>query len=147
MGSGILRLGEPSSSGTRFQAVDSGAKARDQVRLSDISTLDRAISEFALDNKRYPDIVDIPRTSTSLPGGNSGPFESAYAGWIDEDLSAYIPKLPVDPINDVSYFYSYQHNATSYELNARLESLEEYMENDGGNNVGLYEIGNNLTLL
>lgn len=88
-------------------------------------------------------------------------------GWIPVDLgslagSSPISNLPVDPlnsmntasvtINDYVYRYACGINPTSFEINARLESMtytsDDNMHlNDGGDNDGLYEIGTNLRIL
>ena len=41
--------------------AEQSKKARDNIRLSDMSILERSISEFVLDNKRYPDQVNVLR--------------------------------------------------------------------------------------
>ena len=68
-------------------------KARDEKRLSDISLIDRAINEFLLDNKRYPDQTDSLRQSNILPLGSPG-LNNANLGWIYDDFSRYTPNLP-----------------------------------------------------
>ncbi len=120
-------------------------KSRDEKRLSDLSVIDRVISEFVLDNKRYPD-QEILRKSNTLPAGSTD-VAHANLGWIYDDLSAYNSMLPTDPLNDGDYYYSYFHNSTGYEINARLEILTDEMLNDGGNDLNLYEVGNNLNLI
>jgi hypothetical protein len=55
--------------------------------------------------------------------------------------------MPIDPINDPTYYYSYFQNGSGYELNARLEFSPDLMQNDGGNDPDMYEIGNNLLLI
>ncbi len=122
------------------------AKARDNRRLTDISTLDRVINEYLLDYGDFPDLFDVLRDSTTLPGGSISVDNSA-AGWIDEDLSEYTSHLPIDPVNDATYRYYYYHDDTSYELNATLENLLEYAQEDGGDDPARYEVGNNLTLV
>lgn len=126
--------------------LDQLKKGRDRKRLSDISTLDRAISEFALDEKRYPDQIDTLRKSNVLPTGSSN-VSNANLGWIYDNLSRYTPSLPIDPVNDSTYHYSYTHNGKSYELNAKMEYLTNEMQNDGGNDPLNYEQGNNLKLI
>ena len=127
---------------TMFQS-----RARDEKRLGDLSILDRAINEYMLDNASYPDTVDTTRYSTSLPLNNVGPFENPFDGWIDVNMSLYLVRLPTDPINDVTYRYTYRHTQYGYELNAVLEEQVDYMSTDGGNNNSLYELGNDLTIL
>lgn len=115
--------------------ADQLKKARDNKRLSDLSVLDRVINDFRLDNGRYPDLSGVIRQSTDV-----------YP-WIIDDLAGYTPKIPVDPANDASYFYSYIHNGNSYELNAVLETLTDTASDDGGDDDGVYELGNDLSLL
>lgn len=124
-------------------------KAQDEKRLSDISMLERAINEYLVDNGNYPDEANVTRISTTLPPGSPGSLASSTAGWINQDLSRYVARLPLDPINDGNYYYSYRHTVNAYELNARLEYLTEYAVNsyDGGNDDALFEAGNNLTIL
>ncbi len=122
-------------------------KARDEKRLSDISSLERIVNEYKIDNGVYPDDADALRISTALPPGNAGPLQSTTLGWIKADLSAYNTKLPTDPKNDATYFYSYQQSGPTYELNARLEHLVELSQNDGGNDPDVYEVGDDLTII
>lgn len=121
-------------------------KSRDEKRMTDISTLDRAINEFLLDQKRYPDLEDVIRTSTSLPVGSTA-LNNSNLGWILDDLSPYLDKQPTDPLNNEQFFYTYTHSTMSYEINAKLEFFIDAMVNDGGNDSNLYEIGNNLNLI
>jgi type II secretory pathway pseudopilin PulG len=123
------------------------AKARDEKRLSDISLLERVINEYRIDNGFYPDEADALRVSTSLPPDNIGPLQSTTSGWIKEDLSEYNAKLPTDPTNDATYFYSYQHNGYAYEINANFEQLIEFAQNDGGDDPAVYEVGDDLTII
>ncbi len=121
-------------------------RARDNKRFSDLNLLDRTINEYVLDTGFYPDSDDVLRDSTTLPAGNSA-LDSALGGWIDEDISDYTSRLPLDPINDSTYLYSYYHDESSYELNAVLEYFDEFALDDGGNDPDVYEIGNNLSLI
>ncbi len=41
----------------------------------------------------------------------------------------------------------YMHTPSSYEINVVLEFLVEQAQNDGGNDPGVYETGNDLTLI
>lgn len=123
------------------------ARGRDEKRFSDMSLLDRAINEYKMDVASYPDVGNTTRISTSLPSGNSGPLVDSTDGWIDVNLSQYATKLPIDPINDENFYYSYRHTQFSYEINAILEHYTEEMVNDGGDDNGVYELGNDLTIL
>lgn len=122
------------------------AETRDLKRISDIAVLDRVMSEFFLDNERYPDASDLLRTSTSLPTGGIS-LGNSNGGWILENVSTYTSHLPIDPLNDEIYFYSYYHESYTYELNARLEAQLDAAQNDGGNDPDVYEIGNYLELI
>jgi len=122
------------------------AKARDNRRISDITLLDRVINEYLLDYSDYPDLFDVLRDSTSLPGTGIS-LDNSSAGWIDEDLSEYTSHLPIDPINDSTYRYFYYHDDSGYELNAVMEFLTGEAANDGGNDATRLEMGNNLTLI
>jgi len=123
------------------------AKSRDNKRMTDITTLDRALSEYVLDHGAYPDAVNTLRTSTTLPQGQTGPLQNVSSGWIVADFSKYLSALPTDPINNVTYFYSYSHTNSGYELNATVEFYTTDAQNDGGNSATMYEIGNDLTIL
>ena len=126
--------------------VEKKQKARDNKRLSDISLLDRVINEYLLDYGDHPDLFDVLRDSTSLPG-TSVSLDNSAAGWIDEDLSEYTSHLPIDPINDATYRYYYYHEDNSYEINAVMEYLTDEATNDGGNDDTRLEMGNDLTLI
>lgn len=122
------------------------AKARDQKRLSDLQTIERIISEFRLDNGVYPDLESVLRMSDILPAGRTN-LTDPRSGWIVADLIEYNTKLPIDPINDPTYHYSYMHQDDVYEINARLEALTEEMANDRGNDPTIFEIGTDLSLI
>jgi type II secretory pathway pseudopilin PulG len=130
-----------------FRPVDLKKRARDNKRLGDISTLDRIINEYKLDNGTYPDLPDILRQSNHLPTVTSLSLASATKGWIDANVTEYNSMLPIDPLNDDTYYYSYQHNDSGYELNAQLEVFTDQMIEDLGNDPDRYEIGNILTIM
>lgn len=119
----------------------------DNRRISDLQTLERAILEYRSVNDTYPDIPYVVRTSNALPSGNMGPTVQANEGWIDDDLSEFIVKLPIDPSNEYPFIYYYVHDGFTYELNAVLELSAEQMQNDGGSDDSKYEIGSNLNLI
>lgn len=121
-------------------------KTRDTKRLADLAVLDRAINEFQLDSKSYPDSGSVLRSSHILPPGNTA-LENSASGWIAQDFSAYMSKMPTDPINDGDYHYAYFSNGSTYEINARLEYYLEKSQDDGGNDSEVFEDGNNLLLI
>ena len=75
------------------------------------------------------------------------------SGWVGVNFglvsggTAPLSSLPVDPTNDVLHFYSYRRssvaNATTYEINARLESEKQglKMGEDGGNKNNCGSVG------
>ena len=121
-------------------------KARDSKRITDIVVLEQAVNEYVLANKSYPGSLNTLRISNVLPVGSTS-LQNADDGWIGADLSAFTSRMPTDPTNDATYHYSYYHNNTSFELNAKLEILTSEMTNDGGNDPNTYEVGNNLLLI
>ncbi len=122
------------------------SKSRDQKRLSDLQTLERIVTEFRLDNGAYPDTESVTRYSNVLPTGRTNLTDSR-SGWIVADLIEYNTRLPIDPVNDDTYRYSYRHNDDVFELNTRLEVLNDLMSQDNGNDPNLYEKGSDLTLI
>jgi type II secretory pathway pseudopilin PulG len=125
---------------------DQRKRARDLKRLSDLLYLEDAILQYREINGILPDNDLTLRISTELPTGNSGPLQSSTSGWLLGDFSDVADILPIDPINDDEYFYSYYRDGPDYELNLSLELLDKG-ESDGGNDSSVYESGSLLTLL
>jgi len=121
-------------------------KARDVKRFSDLTKIERAINEYRMANGKYPGFAGVTVISTTLPPGATQ-LQSSSRGWINGDISAFMEMLPTDPINDLGCYYSYTHDDTSYELNARLEYYSDKMTGDGGNDPTAYEVGTNLLLM
>ncbi len=121
-------------------------RSRDEKRVSDLSVIDRAIVEYKVDNGTLPDDADTLRTSLVLPTGSTD-LSNAATGWISENLSTYLTKLPIDPLNESTYFYSYMHDGDTYEINATFEFDFDTTTDDGGNDPTVYELGDNLTLI
>lgn len=145
-------------------------RSRDATRLTDLSNLRQAIDIAVQEATNSAASVlcsggTAPCTEDSSPlGANSRKTDGT--GWVKVNLSSQksvsVPTLPVDPVNDAGYHYSYKSDGKSYELNARLESEQQKgkMDTDGGNcdstndtgapagvNKGKYEVGSDLTLL
>lgn len=76
----------------------SRAKARDARRIEDVRKIALALEQYTADNGDYP-VVAFARSNTKT-----------NSAWLvlEEKLSPYIAKLPVDPINDSSFYYQYQ---------------------------------------
>ena len=145
------------------------AQARDAQRISDLTTLNSAIT-FYLANVSNPTwtgcgtIVctfsgNIPGTSTAC-GSTSSSTVVTGSGWVPIQFSAITPsspigREPVDPTNDTTYKYAYNCSSTasSWELVGRMQSTKyttgsnNVQSNDGGNNTSNYEIGTDLSLI
>jgi len=125
------------------------AQTRDKKRISDISTLERIVVESKVDSQTYPGTPNTTYYSNILPSGSLGPLSKISQGWLGNSsgLTVYNSKLPLDPLNNSTYRYVYRHNGASYEINAVLEAETSLMGSDGGDDVNVYELGNDLTLL
>jgi prepilin-type N-terminal cleavage/methylation domain-containing protein len=145
-------------------------QGRDSTRISDLANINSALSLYLVD-------VSTPSMGTSAncyahaSSGNActtGRFSGTVSavtstsqavngtGWIPVNLSAIssgspLPRYPIDPTNDTTYFYAYRPSATTtglYEINAKLESSKytNQAQNDGGSSVTIYEVGTDLSL-
>lgn len=129
-------------------------KSRDSARLSDLDSIHKAMSLALADS-------EITLTDTSAcTDCNSVDGSQAVdgTGWIQFTIPAgktglvkYLPILPRDPTNDqaLTLQYSYGSDASAYELNAVLESVDNAskMSTDGGDNANAYELGTAYTIL
>lgn len=133
--------------------VELTKRGRDATRLSDLANLQQAI------NITVQEATGSSVLCNGTPGA-CGPFNSKDGtravngtGWVSVDLTKQkaisIPVLPVDPVNDATYNYSYQSDGASYEIDAVLESdqQKDKMTNDGGDNPNKYEVGTKLTII
>jgi prepilin-type N-terminal cleavage/methylation domain-containing protein len=130
-----------------YNPLEGRARARDNKRINDIFVLERIITEYHLDTGGYPDAPDTLRNSHELPSASTISPDNSQSGWIEQDLRNYSTFLPLDPINDANYHYSYVHNGETYELNVKMELAVSEMSNDGGDDTGTYEVGTNLSLI
>lgn len=133
------------------------AKARDSQRLTDLGTIQSAISLTLATATNTSNIFNDPGPLITLPNAAPCGFGSTNcraatsttlraidgSGWVSFDFTRNsggpaITNLPIDPLNSGNYFYAYMANKSfgTYELNARLESEAERgkMETDGGDN-------------
>lgn len=119
-------------------------KARDTKRVSELSLLTEAISEYKLKNGAYPGTLNKLYTSDFA---YASPVNNSNYGWIEADLSPFIQLQYIDPINKDGNIYSYFHNETDFELNAILEFKKDIMVTDKGNNDIKFELGTDLELI
>ncbi len=160
-------------------------QARDSQRISDLGTIRTALSFYlsdvlspaqnALGNSSTCYISTAPGVGTTTAGcgrmasGDTTIVSTTAAnankvdgtGWIKTNFSAIstgapFGTLPIDPVNNATYFYSYATNAYpnfQFEIDADMESTRyassgpsDVESTDGGDNVGVYEVGTDLAL-
>lgn len=146
-------------------------RSRDAARLSDLSNLQQAINVGVQESTSSGSAailcfnISAPCTESTYPLGASA-RKSDGTGWVKVNLSTQksvsVPTLPVDPLNDNDYHYTYKSDGNAWEIDTRLESDQQKakMDNDGGDcdssndtgapsgvNKGRYEVGSNLTLI
>lgn len=152
-------------------------QARDSNRISDMATLNSALALYLADGgttlassyttcyatapgallgqcggrftaANYPSMVTSTSRVVTGTGWIAGPnFSSISSG-------SPLAILPIDPVNDATYYYAYAATSTNsvYELNANLESTRytsgtsNQENNDGGNTTTLYEVGTKLDM-
>lgn len=132
-------------------------QSRDSVRLADVTNLKLAISVASQE-------ATASGQDVLCSGGAAPCAESSQpvivstrkvdgTGWVKANLTAQksvtMSTLPVDPLNNAAYYYSYKSDGSTWEINATLES-DKYkgkMSTDGGDNDNVYEDGSNLKLI
>ena len=160
-------------------------QARDSQRVSDMATMKSAISLYLADVSNLAVTAlgssstcymssATAATTTAGCGGRMATSDTTNVtttaanaasttggGWIKIDFSgissgAPIGSLPIDPVNNAVYFYSYATNASpnyQFEINSDMESTRyaasgtsDVESTDGGTNTAVYEVGTSLSL-
>jgi prepilin-type N-terminal cleavage/methylation domain-containing protein len=145
--------------------AETNARARDSKRLTDLQTLQSAITIVGQEVAGLVQCVGIAQ-GTACRGDSTQASNGTLVngtGWVKIDLTQVAPNsgsivqiasLPVDPVNTTGatgyrYVYCSTNTATpTWEVFTRLEagSNATKMANDGGASGSYYEIGTNLTL-
>ena len=127
-------------------------KSRDSKRLSDIDSLVKAVNLALADGEITLEATGACDDCTSNTGDRTL-LGDGYVKYVippnKTGLSKFIPTLPIDPLNDATYYYTFGSTLTDFEVNVILEHTDNRtkMEDDGGNNVGAYEMGTSLTII
>ncbi len=135
-------------------------QSRDTARLSDLTSLNNALNVAVQEASSSGASVLCTGTTAPCSGtSNTTPQSTARkadgTGWVKVNLSGQrsvsVPTLPADPVNDSTYHYTYTTNSAGdkWEINAVLESqkFQTKMENDGGDNPAVYEVGSDYSIL
>ncbi len=153
-------------------------EARDNQRISDIKNIEKAITLININNPHFSELdyassntiyLSLPDTSStcgswlsqlpSLPPPwkyhcSSNPTNVDGTGWIpilfSNNAFLNLSKLPIDPINNGLYYYTFVVGA-GYELTVLLErsnkkGVNSISDNDGGTSPYIYEVGSNKNL-
>ncbi len=147
-------------------------QARDSNRINDLTNLKSAISLYLVDvptptlatstNNCYAHVSSSLASCTAVRFAagttvitTSSQSVSSGLGWVPINFTSIsggspIAALPIDPINNATYFYAYKADTANltFELNADLES-SKYIQGgpndrestDGGSSAGLFEVG------
>lgn len=139
-------------------------QGRDSARISDLSAINSAIALYLAD---YSNATTSGNAYCSATTTQSLPFTSCNervastsvdgSGWVDINFNQVsvgspLSKLPLDPVNNASFFYAFKTNSTAltFEIDAKMESTKygtttatNVMQNskDGGNQPYWYEVG------
>ncbi len=138
------------------------ARSRDSQRLSDITTIRKAIdATMAMDaNKKLPVCrKSSDQTKCSSAGAETNTAKrSAKNGWIPFDMSEFLATLPVDPMNgqkmvnaagdEVTAYYFYRSDGSTYKIATYMEDPSNLVkaQSDGGTDPELFETGTGMTL-
>lgn len=131
-------------------------RGRDAARLTDLADLQNAINIAVQDATGSGAVAILCHPAGVYPCSGQSHVDSRASngtGWVKSDLSSQksvsLPTLPIDPINNTTFHYTYCADNDAWEINAVLESDQQKgrMASDGGNESDRYEVGSNLTLI
>ena len=132
-------------------------KSRDAARLTDIASVRKAIDLVTTGGST---LSSSSCTVLTPCGSLSGTRNPDGTGWLNVDLSKYLPTLPIDPkAADGSFTdalgvlvpaeYQFANDGSYYLLRIHLESSANALlySTDVGRSDSWYEVGTKLTLL
>ncbi|NTU69345.1 prepilin-type N-terminal cleavage/methylation domain-containing protein [bacterium] len=95
------------------------------------------------DSRRKSDLKTIYTSLTNYADDNNGNYPANTAALVPN----YMAQVPTDPQTSVAYPYAVSAAGTEFEINATLENQNDTDDNnDGGNAVGTYEVGDDPSL-
>ena len=108
---------------------------RDARRVSDITQISRALELYWLEHDGYPSETwcdsSLGSQNTACPASEGDWSETSFIH--TALVPDYIPDLPIDPINNDTYYYTYEPIAagSDYCLGAQLENGERFRKFNG----------------
>lgn len=94
------------------------ASMRDAQRLSDISVMRAALSQYWLDKATYPESGGV---ELGMPGTNTDVFGSAgFAGAADSSQTLYLQRVPTGPRS--GEYYRYKGSSSGYSIRFKTET-------------------------
>ena len=140
-------------------------QARDSNRISDLVSIDKALSLYFYDAAPTSFTATTTCTyGTTFPGlgvstcATNSSASTTGSGWVPVNLDAIssgapLSHLPIDPVNNSDNYYAIKVSSTvgKYKLEANMESAKysnggsaDTESVDGGNNPSWYEVGTSL---
>lgn len=126
---------------TAMVAFNNARKSsRDTIRIANVQTIQKALEMYYDEHKTYPKTTDY---GESTPTGNPDCKDGFDCSYEDQDgdgkyfldvleEEGFLPKVPLDPINNTTYYYRYFYYTGTGERNGcekpfyviRIEKLE-----------------------
>ncbi len=129
-------------------------RSRDAARVKDLENLQQAINVSMQEGTTSLESILCKDSGYPCTGSsNIGTRLTNGSGWVKANLavqnSVTVATLPIDPLNNPDYHYTYCADSDSWEINATLESEQQAyrMAADGGNEADKYEVGSNYLLI
>lgn len=146
---------KPTATTTLTNDNESAKSQRDSTRLADLGSIQSAIGIAVQDAPTSGPVLLCNATAAPCLGRSidAQSDKTDGNGWAKIDIShnpnLHIKQLPLDPLNNGIYHYTYCSDGNNYEIDVVLESNQQAskMQNDGGDDPAKYEAGTSLTLI